>query len=74
MEELLKILNDVRPDVDFTTEKDLVDGGVIDSFDVVMIVPEVNEAFDISVPIADINPENFYSAETIYALIERLRG
>jgi acyl carrier protein len=74
MEKLLEILNDIRPDVDFTTAVDLVDGGVLDSFDVVMIVPEINEAFNISVPIADINPENFNSADAILALINRLIG
>lgn len=73
MEELLRILNDIQPDVDFTAEKNLVDDGVIDSFDVVMIVPEINESFNVNIPIAEINPENFSSAESIMALIERLQ-
>ncbi|MDR1496067.1 MAG: phosphopantetheine-binding protein [Clostridiales Family XIII bacterium] len=73
MEELLRILNDIQPDVDFATAEDLVDGGVLDSFDVVMIVPEINESFNVNIPIAEINPENFNSAASIMALIERLQ-
>jgi acyl carrier protein len=74
MDKLLAILNDIRPDIDFTTATNMVDGGELDSFDVVMIVPEINEAFEISVPIADINPENFNSAEAMLSLIKRLKG
>jgi acyl carrier protein len=74
MDELIRILNDIQPDVDFTVEENLVDGGVLDSFDVVMIVPEINDSFGVSIPIAEINPENFGSAKSIMALIERLQG
>ncbi|MDR2163605.1 MAG: phosphopantetheine-binding protein [Clostridiales Family XIII bacterium] len=74
MEELLRILNDIRPDVDFAKEKDLVDGGVLDSFDIVIMVPEINESFNVNIPVSEINPENFSSAESIMALIGRLQG
>jgi acyl carrier protein len=74
MEELIKILNEIQPDVDFEAETNLVEDGVLDSFDVVMIVPLINETFDVSIPIAEINPENFSSAGSIMTLIERLQG
>jgi acyl carrier protein len=74
MDELLRILNDIQPDIDFETADNLVDGGIIDSFDVVMIVPEINDSFGIVIPISEINPENFSSATAIMALIERLQA
>ena len=43
MEALLEILNDLHPEVDFETCNTLVDDKIIDSFDIVTIISEVNE-------------------------------
>ena len=69
MEELFTILSDLHPEVDFTTEKGLVTGGILDSFDIVSLISEINEEFDVTIGAAELTPENFDSAETIYALI-----
>ncbi len=69
MEELLELLERVRPGVDFENEKYLVDGAVLNSFDVVMIIGELNEHYDIDISADDILPENFNSAEAILALV-----
>jgi len=74
MEELLEILQEVRPDVDFASEKSLVTDRVIDSFDVMAIVTALTDEYDIKMSPADLVPENFDSAESIYALVERLQG
>lgn len=71
MQELLNILNEVRPDVDFETETSLVDDGILESLDLVMIVGQIIEAFDVEITVDDLTPENFTSAETIMQLIER---
>ncbi len=73
MEELLELLERVRPGVDFENEKGLVDGAVLNSFDVVMIIGELNEHYDIDISVDDILPENFNSAEAILALIEDMQ-
>lgn len=73
MEELLELLERVRPGVDFENEKELVDGAVLNSFDVVMIIGELNEHYDIDISVDDILPENFNSAEAILALIEDMQ-
>lgn len=73
MEELLEILKDAKEDVDFSTEKALIDNGVLDSFDVVQLVMKLNEAFDIEIGAEDITPENFNSAESIWAMIQKLQ-
>ena len=72
MEKLLKILQELHPDVDFSTESGLIENGVLDSLDIVTLVTEINETFDVSIPADEIVPENFDSAKSIYALIERL--
>lgn len=74
MDELIRILEEIRPDIDFESETELIDGGVLDSFDIISIVSEVNDAFDIEIDVTDILPENFNSAEAMLELIEKLKG
>ena len=73
MDELMEILEDLRPDVDFENETALIDDGVLDSFDIVALVGELNEAFDIEIKPNNLVPENFNSAEAMMALIEQLQ-
>ena len=72
MEELLEILTDLHPEVDFETCDTLVDDKIIDSFDIVSIISEISEQFDVVIPAEEIIPENFNSAEALYDLIQRL--
>ena len=73
MEKLLEILREAKPDVDFATEKSLIDNGVIDSFDIVQLVMKINEEFEIEVGAEEITPNNFNSAESIWSMIQRLK-
>ncbi len=73
MEKILEILKSIRSDVDFETETQLIDGGLLDSFDVVSVVGELCDAFDITITAEDLEPENFNSAAAILALVERLQ-
>ncbi len=72
MDKLIAILSDLHPDVDFETETGLIDNGILDSFDVVTIVAEVDDTFDVQIPAEELIPENFNSAEALYGLIQRL--
>ncbi len=72
MDKVLEILRQLRSDIDFTREKALIDDGILDSFDIVGIIAELSDAFDITISIDDMIPENFNSAEAMYALIERI--
>lgn len=72
MEQLLEILKQLHPDVDFALEEDLIGDGILDSLDIVTLITEINCAFDVSIPAEEVIPENFASAEAILALIERL--
>jgi D-alanine--poly(phosphoribitol) ligase subunit 2 len=73
MEQLLKILEGIRPDVDFTSETRLMDDGILDSFDVVSIISELNDEYDITIRVNELNPENFNSAKAIMEMVERLK-
>ena len=73
MEKLLEILSELKPDVDFSTENNLIDNAVLDSFDIVQLISQLNDAFDIEITPADIIPENFNSAESLWAMIQKLQ-
>jgi acyl carrier protein len=72
MDELLKILGKLHPDVDFAVRTDLIDAGVLDSFDIISLVAEFDQTFDVQVPAEEIVPENFNSAAALHAMIVRL--
>jgi acyl carrier protein len=73
MNELMEILEELRPDVDFKNETALIDNGVLDSFDIVALVGELNDAFDIEIKPNNLIPANFNSAEAMWAMIETLQ-
>lgn len=73
MDELVKILSSLHPDVDVRNYKGLVEDGILDSFDIVTIISEVADKFDVLIEAEEILPENFDSAESLYALIEAKR-
>ena len=73
MEKLLEILNDIQPDADYETCTTLIDDEVLDSFVILSIVGELEEAFDIEITPVDIVPENFNSAQALWAMVQRLQ-
>ena len=72
MEKLLKILNELHPEVDFENNCALIDDGVLDSLDIVSLVTEIYAEFDVTIPAEEIVPENFNSAEALMALITKI--
>ena len=72
MEKLVEILKDIRPDID-VNNTNLVDDGVLDSFDIVTLVSEIIDAFGVELSVEDIVPENFNSVEAMLNLIEKKR-
>ena len=71
MDELLELLEDIKPTVDFRTCTGLIDDGYLDSFDILSIVSELNDAFGIEISPVDIIPENFNSAQALWAGLQR---
>ena len=73
MEELLEILEDIQPDVDFETAEHLIDDHLLDSLSIISLIAELEDAFDISIPAVEIIPANFKSAGAMWEMIQRLQ-
>ena len=72
MEELLEILNDMHPEVDFENTDDLIDGKILDSIDIVSLVAEISDVFGVDIPAEEIVARNFNSARALWDMIQRL--
>ena len=72
-EQLMEILEDLRPDVDFENEKALITDSILDSFDIVSLVGALNDEFDIEIQVGNLVPDNFNSIEGMMALIKKLQ-
>ena len=72
MDELIAILKDIHPDVDYATATNLIDGKILDSFDVISLVSEIADKFDVVISAEYMVPENFNSAQALWDLIRKL--
>ena len=73
MEMLMDILWDIEPDIDYENCEELIDGHLLSSLSIIALVAELEDAFDVTIPAVEIIPENFNSAERIYAMLTRLQ-
>ena len=73
MERLIEILEEIQPEVDYTTCTNLIDGHYLDSLCIISLVAELEEEYDITIPTVEIIPDNFNSAESLWAMIVRLQ-
>ena len=72
MEELLEILEEINPDVHYSTCTTLIDDHLLDSFAILSLVSEIGDTFDVQIAPGDMIAKNFNSAEAIWAMIQRL--
>jgi len=70
---IIELLSQIRPDIDFETEQSLIDGGVLDSFDIVSIISDFNDEFEINIRITELKPENFNSVDAMLGLVQKLK-
>ena len=69
--DVLSVLQNMKDDVDFESSKDFIEDGLLDSFDIVTLVGELEDAFDIEISGRDIVPENFVSLESIEEMVKK---
>ena len=74
VDKLIAILNEIRPGVDWASEKSIIDDGLLDSFDIISLVGEFEAAFGVKVGLEHLEPENFNSVDAMKALVEELGG
>ena len=68
--EVLAILQSIRPEINFSDQAQLISSGLLDSFDMVVLVSKLDQHFDISIPGELISPENFETVDSITALVK----
>ena len=73
-EQIIEILTEICPGVDFEQGTSLIDDGLIDSLDIVAVVTDLMDTFDVQLGVDDLTPENFNSVDAICQLIERAQG
>lgn len=73
MDELLEILKEIDPSVDYETEDQLVDGEILDSFSIITLISNLSETFDIEIGPEYLVPENFNSAKAMWDMIQRIQ-
>lgn len=74
MDKLLRILNEINPDLDYAKETALVDDGLFDSLEVMSIVSEIEDTFHIQIDPDDVLACNFNSADAIMELIRKYQA
>lgn len=70
-EKIVEILTELRPEFDFSEEVNFIDEGMLDSFDIVSLVDELETNFNVKIDGVDIIPENFSSIDSIEALLKK---
>lgn len=69
---ILEILHTVKPNVDFSAETQIIDKGLLESFDIIRLVSLLSDEFDVEFTAAELIPENFNSVDAIEAIISEL--
>lgn len=74
MEKIYEILAQLRPEFDFRHSADFIEEGLLDSFDIVSFVTELEDTFDCLIDALDIVPENFNTVENIIKVVQKNGG
>lgn len=73
MDKLIEILTDIRPDVDYSACTTLIDSHILSSLDILSLIPDLEDEFDVTIPAVEIVPANFNSAEAMLSMLQRLQ-
>jgi acyl carrier protein len=73
-EKIIEIIQNINEDFDPAEESDIIEDGILDSFDIINFIMEANESFGVKINVEEIVPENFTNVESIQKLIERLKN
>ena len=72
-EQIIEILEDIQPEADYETCQTLIDDHILTSLDVLSLVAELEDEFDVTIPTVEIIPSNFNSVDAIASMVERLQ-
>ena len=71
--QIIEILEDIQPEADYETCQTLIDDHILSSLDVLSLVAELEDEFDVTIPTVEVIPSNFNSVDAIAAMVERLQ-
>lgn len=72
-DQILQILQETRPESDFLNSENFVSDSLLDSFDLIVLIGEIEGLFKVVIAGTDVVPENFVSLDAIANLIESSR-
>lgn len=72
MERIIELLQEIKEDIDYENEANLIDDELLDSFDILQLISALDDEFDISIPAAMIIPENFNNVEALWNMVQEL--
>ena len=72
-EQIIEIIEDIKPEADYETCRTLIDDHILSSLDVLSLVAELEDEFDVTIPTVEVIPSNFNSVDAIAAMVERLQ-
>ena len=73
-EQIINMLKEIKPTKDLTNATDIVEGGYMDSFELMSLIARLGDDFGIEIDVDEITPENFNSVDAITAMVTRLKG
>ena len=73
-EKIIKILKEVKPTKNLEGITDIVEGGYLDSFEIMHLISNLSDEFGVEIAVDDIVPDNFNSVDAIVAMIETLKS
>lgn len=72
MKEIIAILENLKPGINFLEAEDLIEQHILESMEILQLVSDLDDAFDIEITLPYIKPENFKSVETIYTMVQKI--
>lgn len=72
-ETIVNLLKEIKPTKDLTTVTDIIEGGYLDSFELMSLIAALSETFDVEIGVDEIVPENFNSVVAMVAMVEKLK-
>lgn len=73
-EQINVLLKEIKPTRDLSEITDIIEGGYMDSFELISLIAALGETFDLEIDVDEISPENFNSVAAMTAMVERLKG
>lgn len=73
-EEVLALLKEVRPDIDFENQQGFLSGNLLDSFDIITIAAKITEKYGVTLDVSNLNVDSFDTVDSIMELIKKLQG